>query len=220
MAELELSLDDFRDYYESQKLGNLYLPNGSYKVRLRDLYENIVSWKINDKTLTIDDLTAIFAIGSAVHHPGYQVVSTSTKKYWFFGPIQKSIRKIHIRPNDVDFLILTRENMTEEKVIPSLREERASDGYGGGTTFVVVSNEMHLICRGLNQMLAGIDYRDGTRLPIDSVSEHTLREGVLLFYNEAEWKHFIARASVKKETPRRVIWDETLWGNNLVGHIK
>ena len=49
MVEIELSLDDFRDYHEAKKLGELHLPNGSYKISLNNLYDNLVSWKIEVK---------------------------------------------------------------------------------------------------------------------------------------------------------------------------
>lgn len=217
MDEIELSLDDFRDYFKSNSLGELHLPNGSCKISLASLYDNLASWKINDKTLSVDDLVAVIAIGSAVRYPGYTERTITTKKYLFFGPPEKRIRKIPIEPNDVDFLILTRENMTKEKVIPAFKEDRCINDYGN-TASAIVCNEMHLVCRGANQMLVGANYRSGTLIPIDSVSEHTLREGVPLFYNKTELEHLLSRSSVKKETPRKVFWKDS--GNKLVGRIK
>ncbi len=79
---------------------------------------------------------------------------------------------------------------------------------------------MHLTCRGLNQMLAGANYRSGTFIPIDSVSEHVLREGVPIFYNKTELEYLVSHSSVRKETPRGVIWAETFWSNKLFGRIK
>ena len=104
--------------------------------------------------------------------------------------------------------------MTEEKVIEATRDYI---GYGGGE---IIYGEMHLVCRGVNQMLEGVTYRDGTAIPIDSVSDSVFREGVPLFYNKAELEYLVSRSSVKRETPRRVFWDETFWGKNLVVRIK
>ena len=219
MEELELSLDDFRDYYKAKRLGELHLPNGSYKISLSSLYDCLASWKINGHYLSVDDLAAIIVFGSAVRYPGFTEQPTVTKKYWLFGPAEKSMRKVPINPHDVDFLIVTKKNMTEEKVIPAVRGDRAIDSYGG-TVPVIVYEEMHLVCRGVNQMLEGVTYRSGTSIPIDSVSEHVLREGVPLFYNEAGLEHLLSRSSVKRKTPRRVIWKETLLGKQLVGRIK
>ena len=69
-------------------------------------------------------------------------------------------------------------------------------------------------------MLAGANYRSGTSIPIDSVSEHVLREGVPIFYNKSELDYLISHSSVKRETPRRVIWGETWWNKQLIGVIK
>lgn len=219
-----MSLDEFRTYRQAKRpgelrLGELHLPNGSYKISLSSLYDNLTSWKINDNTLSVDDLVAIIVFGSAVRYPGFTEQPTITKKYWFFGPAEKSIRKVPIKPNDVDFLIVTRKNMTEEKVIPAVRDDVSSDSYGGSVS-AIVYQEMHLVCRGVNQMLEGVNYRNRTSIPIDSVSEHVFREGVPLFYNKLELKDLISRSSVKRETPRRIIWDKTLWGKNLIGRIK
>jgi len=105
--------------------------------------------------------------------------------------------------------------LTEEKVIEAKFEY---GGYGGHE--ILVSQEIHLVCRGVNQMLEGATYRDGNSIPIDSVSEHVFREGVPLFYNKAELEYLTSRSSVKRETPRKVIWKETLWNKNLMGEIK
>jgi len=214
MKEIGYSLDDFKTYHQGKRLGELYLPNGSYKISLSSLYDNLTTWKINDHTLSVDDITAIIVFGSAVRYPGFTEQPAITIKYLFFGPAEKSIRKVPINPNDVDFLIVTRENITEEKVIEATRNY---NGYGGGE---IIYGEMHLVCRGVNQMLEGANYRDRTAVPIDSVSDSVFREGVPLFYNKLELEDLISRSSVKRETPRRVMWDETFWSKNLVGRIK
>ena len=220
MVEIELSLDDFRDYHEAKKLGELHLPNGSYKISLNNLYDNLVSWKIEGKTISVDDLVAIIVFGSAVHYPGFTEQLTTAKKYFFFGPAEKRIKRVPIDPNDVDFLIVTRENMTEEKVIPAVRREICDDYGVSMRVLELIYKEMHLVCRGVNQMLAGANYRSGTSIPIDSVSEHVLREGVPIFYNKSELDYLISHSSVKRETPRRVIWGETWWNKQLIGVIK
>ncbi|MEK6863642.1 MAG: hypothetical protein AABW53_03010 [Nanoarchaeota archaeon] len=117
MEELELSLEDFEDYHERNKLGYLYLPNGSMKIDMERLYSGITTWRIGGKILSAADVTAVIAFGSAVRYPGFTEHPTITKKYWLFGPAEKSTIKVPIEPNDVDFLIVTRENLDGETFI-------------------------------------------------------------------------------------------------------
>ena len=71
---------------------------------------------------------------------------------------------------------------------------------------------MHLVCRGVNQMLAGANYRSGTSIPIDSVSEHVLRR-VPIFYNKSELDYLISHSSVK-EKHREELFGERPGGIN------
>jgi|GEM_PF-4096163 len=81
MGELELSLNDFREYSTAKRLRELHLPNGPTQINLRQLYDGITSWKINDRTLAVDDIAAIIVFGSAVRYPGFVEEPTITKKY-------------------------------------------------------------------------------------------------------------------------------------------
>ena len=91
MIGTSLSLEDFARYFENNRLGRLYFPNGKcftpngewfedgkitqFHINLRDLYNLIIGWKINNAGISLDDVVGVIAFGSAVRHPGYRVTS-------------------------------------------------------------------------------------------------------------------------------------------------
>ena len=125
MIEKNLSMQDFTNYFEYNRLGKLYFPNGycfdplriPFSINLRDLYKLVTGWTIDKTSIPLDNIVGIIAFGSAVRFPGYEDVSTTRKKYLLFGPEVTKTKQIPIQPNDADFLVITGENIVKEEIV-------------------------------------------------------------------------------------------------------
>lgn len=216
MEDTGLPMSDFRAYGMMSMLGALSLPNGGFNVSLSKLYNSIQwEWKINSKPMDMHKVIAVIAFGSAVRYPGYTEKNVQSKKYFLFGSPVERRTKIPIKPNDVDFLVVTKENMTEEKYIDS----RSSYDYGND--HCRKEGNMHLVPRGVDQIIVGVNgsYRSIQYGIADTVSESALRYGVPLFYEKEELEELIRRSGIKKETPRKVFWKKD-WNDKLAGRIR
>ena len=102
MIETDLSMKDFTRYFEKNRLGMLWFPNGNcftpngscfehgkvtpFHIDLKTLYKLAIGWEINSTKVPLDDVVGVIAFGSAVKHPGYQKVPETKRKYLIFGP--------------------------------------------------------------------------------------------------------------------------------------
>ena len=211
-------MKDFTKYFEENRLGRLYFPNGysslsnedfnggrtTLRIDLRDLYKGIVGWKINHNEIPLDDIIAVISFGSAVKHPDAGTTSIFRKKYFLFGP--DIVKREKINPRDTDFYILTDKNLTKEKCI-STKQTRGEYGF----LSIVYEGGIHLIHRGINQLLNGIKEED-------TVSINALKEGVPIFFN-GRLENVIEKSGIRKETPRKIYWEENRNGD-LFGEIK
>ena len=219
MTEARLSMNDFTRYFEANRLGKLYFPNGvyvehmyrtwysgsSFFIHLADLYKLVSGWKINHTLVPLNDIIAIIAFGSAVRYPGIEKVSHVRSKYFFFGPTVTITRERKIQPRDADFLVITEQNLMREEVLEPISEKT----YDAGTW--LKRGGIHLVNRGVNQLLNGIQAND-------TISSSALREGVSVFLNE-HWQNLLDRAGILTTTPRKVFWDENSDGL-LTGNIQ
>lgn len=206
MTETNLSMNDFTRYFEAKRLGKLYFPNGkcmvpskgaeltNFFIRLDDLYKIVSGWKINQTLVPLDDIIAVIAFGSAVRYPGVQEITRTHLKYLLFGENVTTVNKVPIQPNDVDFLVITGENLIREEIL-----EPVSIEIYGGATFIKEGG-IHLVNRGVNQLLNGVRAND-------TVSTSALREGVLVFFNSL-FRNVSAEAGIQSVTPRKILWDE------------
>ncbi len=214
-VETTLRMDDFTKYFEKQRLGKLYFPNGEYLedyrtysnffVNLTDLYKLVSGWKVNHTLVPIGDIIAVIAFGSAVRHPGVEKIPHTRRKYFLFGPDITSVRERPIQPRDADFLIITGENLMREEILEPISRET----YDAGTW--LKRGGIHIVNRGVNQLLNGVQGND-------TISISALREGVPIFFNE-RFPDVVTRAGVIKTTPRKILWDENSEGL-LTGKIR
>jgi len=224
MVDVNLSIQDFQKYFRNHKLGKLFFPNGRCKVPimqedilfgkyttlkeapfyvpLSELYKAMVGWKIKDTEIQLDEVVGIIAFGSAVRYPGYRIEYTKKRKF-LFGPRIYDPVRIPLNPKDADFLVITENNMTRETHIDPLIYEGK---YGND----IIEGGIHLVNRGLEQVINGIN--EG-----DTVSRHALTEGIPLFYSE-KLTSLYDRLSMNRNPNLTLYWDEDARGN-LQGKI-
>lgn len=214
--ETNLSLQEFKKYFKSNKLGKLDFPNGEcvneygneipFHIDLRNLYRLVTGWKINSTEVPLKDIIGIIAFGSAVKYPGYEKASRKRKKYFLFGPEVTKTKQFPIQPDDADFFVITGKNITREKVIEPVSIETYD-------CFCLKEGGIHLVNRGIEQVVKGIEAND-------TVSSSAMREGVPIFYDK-RLINFQKRISsrIRRETPRRIFWDEDDDGC-LIGKIE
>jgi hypothetical protein len=217
MIETDLTINDFTKYFEQKKLGKLYLPNGKafntnmhdwtkFNINLGDLYKLMSGWKINHTEVPLNDILAVISFGSAVKYPGY------TEK-----PIEKGyfrkrtiMKRAYINPADADFFVLTKNDITRDEYI---KPGTTTLDYGsGGCITAITKGGINLVNRGVNQLFKGIENGD-------TISISAIKEGILVFCNREELEKIINKTGIKKETPRKLLWDETNHGN-LIGKIE
>ncbi len=217
MIERKLSVSDFKEYFEKNRLGRLHLPNGNWgngmSLELKELFKLMSGWKIkNESEVPFEDILAVIAYGSAIKYPGYEMVPVTEPKYWgLFGSKVETGEKTkrHISPKDVDFFVLTESDITRhEYIAPGLYTQ---DFGSGGCLTSVVKSGINLVNRGTSQLLKGINQGD-------TISISAMREGVPVFYN-GRLDEVQKRSGIIRETPRRLLWDENEEGY-LVGKIE
>lgn len=214
MTETDLSIQDFTRYFEAKRLGKLYFPNGqciipygsvfenaefsNFFIHLDDLYKMVSGWKVNHTLVSLSDIIAVIAFGSAVRYPGVKEVSYVRRKYLLFGEKMTKVKQMPIQSNDVDFLVITGENLMREEVLEPITIET----YDCGTW--IRKGGIHLVNRGINQLLNGIRAND-------TVSASALREGVPVFLN-GRFGNVAIQAGIERTTPRKIFWDEDTKG--------
>ena len=177
VIQTDLSMKDFTKYFEANRVGRLYFPNGKcftpngqafengeitpFHVNLRDLYKLVTGWKVNQTEVPLDDILTVIAFGSAVKHPSSEEVSVMKKRYTLFGPREDTGRKkqVPIQPNDADFLVITGQDLIREKVL----EPVSLETYDCGTW--IKEGGIHLVNRGTNQVINGVQGKDTVSMP-------------------------------------------------------
>jgi len=223
IIETNLTMQDFTEYFEKRKLGKFSFPNGrsfspdvedwvNLYVDLKDLYRTVVGWKINDTEVPLDDIIGVIAFGSAVRYPGYTKVPETRRKFLLFGEKYETgkMKRIPIDPEDVDFFVLTQNNITRhEYIVPG----KATIDFGsGGCMTSITKGGINLVNRGIDQFLKGIG--EG-----DTISVSAIKEGIPIFSDKQWLEKIIEQSGITPNTPRKVFWDETERGY-LVGKIK
>ena len=220
-VESDLSIQDFSEYFEQDKLGELYFPNGEcdiqpltrmvsrrdkvpFFVKLAELYKLVTDWRINHTEVPLDDILGIVAFGSAVKYPGTQTIESKSRKYLFLGPEITRKRVVPIQPNDADFLVLTEHDLLRERVLRPISLET----YDMGTW--IIKGGIHLVNRGVNQFLNGINESD-------TISISAVNEGVPIFYRDG-FNDILSQSGITRETPRKIRWDTDNTGK-LKGQI-
>ncbi len=221
MTEANLSMQVFTKYFDENRLGKLYFPNGQcftpsgeifedgtitpFHIDLRDLYKLVTGWRINGAEVPLGDIVGVIAFGSAVRHPGYKEVSTTRKKYVLFGPEVARTKQVPIQPSDSDFLVITGGNLMSEKILKPV----SLVTYDCGAW--IKEGGIHLVNRGIEQVVGGVQAGD-------TVSASAMREGVPIISN-GRLGEVQSRTGITSTTPLRVFWSENKKGY-LVGRIE
>lgn len=177
-----ISYEKLKEYFDKRKMGYIQFPTldqDGYKLSLdlKEVYKLVLDWDINGEKIKADDIMAIIAFGSSVMDQERIQVHTR-KKYIFFGPdVEYTTSTIHY-PNDADFLVITRNDMTRDIVIkPEYKY------YYDGTELKHAG--IHIIQRGFSQFDKGLKEND-------TVSQSAVEYGVCLmadpFMKVYKWK--------------------------------
>lgn len=233
MIETDLTIQDFTKYFEKNKLGRFYFPNGerekhyylnedgsewekNLSIELKNLYKIMSGWKINHLEVPLDEIIAIISYGSAVKYPGYKLIPETKKKFLnLFGSEIETGRKIRkdIMPNDIDFFVLTENDITRDEYIkPKTKDLTLGVMGSGGCITAIVEGGINLVNRGVEQLIKGV--KNG-----DTISTSAFKEGIPIFYDKERLEEIRNKTGISKETPRKVYWDENQDGN-LFGKIK
>lgn len=216
MIERKLTVSDFREYFEKNKLGRLTLPNGNWgngmSLKLNELFKLMSGWKIkNESEVPFDDILAVVVYGSAIRYPGYEMISVTAPKYLgLFGQeVEVGAKKRFISPNDVDFFVLTEKDITRDRYIaPGLH---TTDFGSGGCITSVTKAGINLVNRGVSQLLNGINQGD-------TISISAMKEGIPVFYN-GRLEEVQEKSGIVRENKRKLLWDEDEEAT-LVGRIE
>ncbi len=165
-----ISYKKLKEYFDKRKMGFIQFPTinedgDKLSVDLKEVYKLVLDWSINGEKIKADDIMAIIVFGSSVMDQERTEVLTR-KKYIFFGPdIEYTKSTIHY-PNDVDFLVITRTNMTRDIVV----KPEYSYYYDGWS---LKSAGIHIIQRGFTQFDNGLKSDD-------TISQSAIKHGVRL----------------------------------------
>lgn len=109
-------------YFEAGRLENLSqkIPGcGTISTDLTKLFKHASGAEFFDYQISPENIEAIVVYGSALfrHFPPKKNVITK-KKYLFFGPeVEEEVTEPRRMPNDLDVLLITKKNLTDDKVI-------------------------------------------------------------------------------------------------------
>ncbi len=223
-----LTAEVFQKYLDHKQLGRLsiHIPdckNGSMSinVNLESLFRDATGYKFFKHENKPEDIEAMCVFGSVLYKQFPRPIEIKNRKKWFlFGEkITKEKLLLRNRPNDFDVMVITKENLTEDKIIiPQLIKEKyekkpkgiaeaewgVDDGYGG----VIVRTDygVHIIYRSVEQFLAGIGHGD-------TVSECVFKYGVPIIGKE-KFDKLVDRNHdyIKREQLHDIEWTESLEG--------
>lgn len=230
----DITLELMKKYFESGKLGRLsvQIPNcGTISADLIQLYRHATGLKFFEYQTSPENIEAMAVYGSVLHKHFPQETNTRTRKKWvLFGPeIQEEVTKPRKMPNDFDVMVITREGLTDDKIIvpkkklvdtgcgyiestiPTAVEtkELVCDGYG----YIEVrgGSNLHITYRSIEQLLDGLGQED-------TVSESVVRYGIPII-GEGKFSEVLREvSSPKREALHHVEWSEDLEGK-LQGKI-
>lgn len=210
----QLTPKDLESYYQANRLGELVFPHGSchsinwssgtvskkkFYINLAELFDLILKWRINGRSVNIEDVVAIIAFGSAVRYPCPKPFSSLELWRKCF-----AITPDFDNPRDADFLVITEHDLIGKPVMGPVYEPLE---YGRA----LVKGGIHLVNRSINQITRGI--RTGS----DTVSISGLKEGVPLFY-DCDFEGFRSCWGIERGNPYGVQWQE--WHEKLQGTIE
>lgn len=216
MIETNLSIYDCEKWFDRNRLGRLYLPNGKGKnnpsefktsgvsIDLRKLFEMVSGWENNQYKYQLEDIAGIIAHGSAIAYPNYYENPIIRKKYYLFGSEITKIKRVPIEPKDVDFFVIYGKNIGRNEFSEVGEPVKNLHGYVRG-------KGIHIVSGGIEQIIEGSSYNE--------IIISAMRYGVPVFYDDKKLEDVQKRTGIKRETRRKLFWDEDENGY-LVGKIE
>ena len=217
-----------KKYFESGKLGKLsvQIPDcGTISADLTQLYRHATGLKFFEYQTSPKNIEAMAVYGSVLYKHFPQETMTKTKKIWvLFGPeVQKEITKPREMPKDFDVMVITREGLTDDKIIvpkkklvdtgygyvestiPTAVETKELVAYNYGYIEVRGGSNLHIVYRSVEQLLSGLGKED-------TVSESVVRCGIPIIGQNRFGEIVQDVASPKRETLHQIEWNEDLEG--------
>ena len=225
-----------KKYFEAGKLGRLSveIPQcGTISANLNQLYRHGTGLQFFEYQTSPEEIEAITVYGSVLFkHFSTEKGIRAKKKYVLFGPeVKEEVSKPRRMPDDFDVMVITREGLTDDKIIVP-KKKLVDTGYGyvestiptavetkelvtgaGGYGYVEVrgGSNLHITYRSVEQLLKGLGQGD-------TVSESVVRYGVPII-GENRFAQIVQKVtSPKREQLHRVEWKEDLEGR-LQGEI-
>lgn len=167
-----MEINKFLNYCENSRNGIIKFPieneydNNKMRIPIGKFY-SVLKYYVMD----LKKIDAIIIFGSAIKENNYEIVNKKRRKYIFFGEEIRYKKRVLIYPGDIDFLIVTKNRMFNEKHIES-DYEMESDGSCVYTS--LVSSGIDLINRSLNDLKNEVSLFDN-----DTICE-TAYDGVIL----------------------------------------
>lgn len=173
------------------ELGRLGLPNSPKPVELRALLEGLKAWK----EVHLEVVVAIIIFGSAIERSYYEV----EKRFLFWKYLKRVSRPA---ANDVDFLVITKKNLTSDLIFRVARKTCVYEGEYGSHTLALAPG-LHLIQRGLGQFVEGVN------TGLDNVSLDAFRKGVVLAA-DSEFLDALGACQAKRKPVGVLRWQSDL----------
>lgn len=252
MAESSISVETAQKLLESKRLGQLQVKIPATAKISIDL-ETLLSFATDSSSFGHQTRTtkveAICLYGSTLykHFEETRTIEERRRRYILFGPEQVSKKTLVLRrkPKDTDVMVITREGLTEDKVIVPVRRqvphryglfneygyiETISDGGSGVTTkdpdvdfyghiegYVPGADlDLHITYRSIQQLLSGLGHGD-------ELSESVVRYGVPIFGRDRFESIIEGVQSPTRSALHSIEWSEDSEGKltaNLIGNPK
>ncbi|MBT6995641.1 hypothetical protein HN865_01125 [Candidatus Woesearchaeota archaeon] len=211
-----LTLERFEEYFNQERLGELYLPNGEcliepaerkvptrygpFGVLLADVYKSITGWDETGETkLSLNNILGVIAFGDSVRIPN----AKKRKKYYVVGPEIHTDKPETIYPTHLDLLLVAKEGIkySPEDIEPERYEENPAEiELGGIRTHITTYQELEHSC-----------FREG----IEEYGNPAMN-GVVIFSGEKDLDHLLFKDEVNQLT---IGWRENSGDRILDGQI-
>ena len=187
-----LDIGVFTEYFVKGKLGHLVLPNGNFKISLNELYKASTGFGIDRYKINHNEILSIIVFGSSVRYPSYHLEKRK-KHFWSKELVNE---KIFIIAKDVDLIVITKNHIPHELLIPPLTSDWRDSC--GCHSLIIWGGGMHVLTRSKDEI---VDCQSNN----DTISSSSMREGVPLFCS-SEFDYLRDNTGIKKQNPNQVHW--------------
>ncbi len=204
-------------YFENRDLGGLTIkiPDcGTVRTSLSHLFRSITGHEAYEYQTEPENIEAIAIYGSVLYKhfpvPGKTIQVNQDNIRGFLGLGKKVPRTIpgkREKPEDIDLMVITKEGLTDEKIIPTIKEDRYIEGFYGHYQEFITEQGLHIVYRSTDQFLEGIGNGD-------ELSESVVKYGVPIV-GEKRFTEIIR--DVKNPTRENLHSFE--WGEDSIGRL-